>query len=478
MPVIDISDRAGVPALIVEEQMSSVLIEEFDILRDSIAGELHVPGDLSWDAARTPWNLAADQHPAAVVIADSAEDVAETVRFASERGYGIAAQGTGHAAATLAGRLDETILVRMHRLRGVEIDPRARGARAEAGALWMDVTSAAAEHGLAALAGSSPDVGVVGYTLGGGLSWLSRTYGIAANSVTAIEVVTADGELVRADSRREPELFWALRGGGGNFGVVTAIEFTLYPVTEVYAGVMFWPIGRAAEVLQAWRELVPTVPESMTTVGRLLMLPPIPEIPEPLRGRRFVVVEAIHLGDEEEGADLLAPLRALEPEMDTVRTIAAAELSALHMDPEHPVPGAGDGMMLDDVTAETIDALADLATSGAVNALLSVELRQLGGAIARPMPGQGAVGHFEAGFAMFAIGIAPVPEAKRGVESALDQVTAVLEPSRATSGYINFAERPTEIERLYSTDVHRRLREMKRRFDPDGLFRSNHPIEG
>jgi FAD/FMN-containing dehydrogenase len=476
MAAIDIS-RAGAPAPIVEEQMSSVAIQEFDILRESLAGELHVPGDLSWDAARTPWNLAADQHPAAVVIADSAEDVAEIVRFASDRGYGIAAQGTGHAAASLAGRLDGTILVRTHRMRAVEIDPTSRSARAEAGALWMDVTTAAAEHGLAPLAGSSPDVGVVGYTLGGGLSWLSRTYGIAANSVTAIEVVTADGELVRTDSRREPELFWALRGGGGNFGIVTAIEFTLYPVKEVYAGVMFWPIERAAEVLHAWRGLVPGVPESMTTVGRLLMLPPIPDIPKPLRGRKFVVVEAIHLGDEDEGAELLAPLRALEPQMDTVRTIPAAELSAVHMDPEHPVPGAGDGMMLDDVTTEAIDALADLATSGAVDALLSVELRQLGGAIARPMPGQGAVGHFEAGFGMYAVGIAPVPEAKRGVEGALDRIAAVLEPSRARSGYVNFAERPTEIERLYSTDVHRRLREMKRRFDPAGLFRSNHPIE-
>jgi len=476
MAAIDIS-CAGSPAPIVEEQMSSVVIQEFDILRESIAGELHVPGDLSWDAARTPWNLAADQLPAAVVVAYSAEDVAEAVRFASERGYAVAAQGTGHAAGTLADRLEGTILVRMHRMRDVEIDPAMRAARAEAGALWMDVTSAAAEHGLAALAGSSPDVGVVGYTLGGGLSFLGRRYGLAANHVRAIELVTADGHLVRADSRREPDLFWALRGGGGNFGIVTAIEFTLYPVTEVYAGVMFWPIERAAEVLHAWRELVPSVPESMTTVGRLLMLPPIPDIPEPLRGRKFVVVEAIHLGDEDEGAELLAPLRALEPEMDTVRTIPASELSALHMDPEHPVPGAGDGMLLDDVTDEAIDALADLATSGAVDALLSVELRQLGGAIARPMLGQGAVGHFEAGFAMFAIGIAPVPEARRGVEGALDSITAVLEPSRATSGYINFAERPTEIERLYSTDVHRRLREMKRRFDPAGLFMSNHPID-
>ena len=205
-------------------------------------------------------------------------------------------------------------------------------------------------------------------------------------------------------------------------------------------------------------------------VGSMLVVP---------FGRRHVLGVVVGIGERSDVAEekLLAPLRALEPEMDTVRTIPASELSALHMDPEHPVPGAGDGMLLDDVTDEAIDALADLATSGAVDALLSVELRQLGGAIARPMLGQGAVGHFEAGFAMFAIGIAPVPEARRGVEGALDSITAVLEPSRATSGYINFAERPTEIERLYSTDVHRRLREMKRRFDPAGLFMSNHPID-
>jgi FAD/FMN-containing dehydrogenase len=153
--------------------------------------------------------------------------------------------------------------------------------------IWIEVVEAAAEHGLAALAGSSPDVGVVGYTLGGGLSWLVRKYGLAANKVTAVELVTADGRLVRADRDNEPDLFWALRGGGGSFGVVTALEFRLYPLTEVYAGVMFWPVERAAEVLNAWREWTATVPDEMTSVGRILQLPPLPDVPEPLRGRSF-----------------------------------------------------------------------------------------------------------------------------------------------------------------------------------------------
>ena len=457
--------------------MSTILlVEDFAALRDRLDGRLVEPGHASWDEARSAWNLTADQRPAAVVVAGSAEDIAETVRFAADRGYGVTAQGTGHGAAALESRLDDVILIKTHEMRGVEIDPETRTARAQAGALWMDVTVPAHEHGLAALAGSSPDVGVVGYTLGGGLSWLSRTYGVAANSVTAIEVVTADGEIVRTDADNDPALFWALRGGGGSFGVVTAIEFTLYPVSEAYAGVMFWPIERAAEVLHAWHDLVPSLPEAMTTVGRLLMLPPIPEIPEPLRGRKFVVVEAIYLGDEREGAELLAPLRRLAPETDTVATIPAPALSALHMDPEQPVPGAGDGMLLSDLDPGSIDEIAGLGTSGALDALLSVELRQLGGAIGRPTPGQGAVGHFDAAYAMFAVGIAPVPPAKQAVMAAIGMVIAALEQHRSATSYINVHERPTDPAGVYPSTVHRRLAELKRWYDPTDVIRSNHPI--
>ena len=170
----------------------------------------------------------------------TAGDVAATVKFAREHDLRVAPQGTGHGAAAL-GPLTDTILIKTTRMRGVAIDPVARIARAEAGALWMDVTAAAAEHGLAALAGSSPDVGVVGYTLGGGIGWLGRRHGLAANSVTAIEAVTMDGQIVRASADVEPDLFWAMRGGGGNFAIVTAIEFALYPIAEVYAGVLFFP---------------------------------------------------------------------------------------------------------------------------------------------------------------------------------------------------------------------------------------------
>jgi len=176
------------------------------------------------------------------------------VRLARDHGLRVAAQGTGHGAAPL-GSLADTILVKTTAMRRVTINPDTKIARAEAGAIWLDVVEAAARHGQAALAGTAPGGGVVGYTIGGGISWLGRAYGLAANNVEAIEVVTADGRLVRADARTEPDLFWALRGGGGSFGVVTAIELQLFPITEVYAGLLWWPADAASAVLQAWREL-------------------------------------------------------------------------------------------------------------------------------------------------------------------------------------------------------------------------------
>ena len=245
-----------------------------DALRTAIAGQLFVPGEAGYDQARQAWNLAVDQRPAVVVEAGSAADVAQAVRFARAHGIRIAPQGTGHGAGPLEP-LDGAMLLRTTRMRTVRIDPAARTARAEAGATWPDVTIPAAQHGLAALAGSSTTVGVTGYTLGGGLGWLARRYGLAANSVTAAELVTPDGDLVRADADHEPDLFWAVRGGGG-IGVVTALEMRLYPVGELYAGSLFFPIARAAEVLHAWRAWTGTVPDEVTSQGRLVRLPPAP----------------------------------------------------------------------------------------------------------------------------------------------------------------------------------------------------------
>ncbi len=253
-------------------------------LRARVGCPVVAAGDAGWDDARRAWNLAADQHPFAVALVESAEDVAEVVRVAGAHGLRVAPQGTGHGAKTLPA-LAGTILVKTAMLRDVAIDAGARRARIGAGARWGDVIGPAAEQGFVVLHGSSPDVGVVGYTLGGGLGWLARSRGLAADGVAAIELVTAAGGLVRADREHEPDLFWAVRGGGGSFGIVTAIEIELFETPDLYAGALFWPVERAAEVLRAWRDWAATVPDEVTSLGRILHVPPLPTCPRRCAGR-------------------------------------------------------------------------------------------------------------------------------------------------------------------------------------------------
>ena len=457
--------------------MSTLPISPYPIAGplSGLAGHLVLPGDGDYDQARQAWNLAVDQRPAAVILPESAADVAAAVSYAAESGLRIAAQGTGHNAGPL-GSLADTILLRTERMRGIRIDPQSRLARVEAGAVWLDVVHAAARHGLAALAGSSPDVGVAGYTLGGGLSFLGRKYGLAASHVQAIELVTADGRLVRADHEHEPDLFWALRGGGGSFGVVTALEFRLFPLTEAYAGVLWYPIERGSEVLHAWGELTRCgLPDELTTVGRFLRLPPIPEIPAEIRGKEFVIVEAFHLGDPAEADDLLAPLRTLGPVNDTIATVPVPVLSHLHMDPEQPVPGAGDGLMLDRLPGQAIDAVAAAAGAGASFPLLSVELRHLGGELARPRPQNGALASVDAQYILYAVGMTPAPDMVAPVMAQVEAIKEVLAPWAARQMYLNFAESRHSAP-FWTEQAYRRLRMIKAAVDPHDIIRSNHPI--
>ena len=443
----------------------------------ALEGKIFFPADDGFDKGRQAWNLAVDQWPAAVVLPESARDVAAAVRFAAANGLRITAQGTGHNAAPL-GSLDDTVLLKTERMRGVRIDPQRRIARVQAGVVWLEAVRAAARHGLAALAGSSPDVGVTGYTLGGGMSFLGRRYGLAASNVTAIELVTADGRLVRADRDNEPDLFWALRGGGGSLGIVTALEFRLFPVSEVYAGILWYPIERGAEVLHAWRELTQAgPPDDLTTIGRFLQFPPIPEIPAEVRGQSFVVVEAIHLGDPGQADELLAPLRALRPVNDTIATIPVPMLSHLHMDPEQPVPGIGDGLMAGQLPGEAVDALVEAAGARARFPLLSVELRHLGGAFGRPRPENGALSSIEAQYAMFAVGMTPVPELSAPVHAQVGAVKDALAPWAARQMYLNFAENSQWSPSAFWTEqAYRRLRRIKAAVDPGNVIRANHPI--
>jgi FAD/FMN-containing dehydrogenase len=444
-------------------------------LRSGLSGDVFVPGDAGYDRARLAWNLAADQWPAVVVLAASVADVVQAVRFARSQGMRIAPQATGHGAVTLES-LEGVMLLKTSRLRDVQIYPATRTARAQAGAQWQDVTIPAGQLGLAALAGSSPNVGVVGYSLGGGIGWLARRYGLAANSVTAVELVTPDGRLVRADTHHERDLFWAVRGGGGSVGVVTALELTLYPVRELYAGALFFPIERSSEVLHAWRQWTDTVPDEVTSFGRILRFPSVPEVPERVRGGSFAVVEAAYLGDAASGAELIRPLRTLGPELDTFATVPVATLGQLHMDPEQPVPGFSDGALLADAPAAAIDTVVELAGPEVDSPLLMIDLRHLGGALSRDAAGAGAQPRIDANYVVFAGGMTPTPELDEQVHAHVGAVKDALAPWRAGYDYYNFVETPVDARAVLPAASYDRLRQIKAMYDPDQVIVSAHPV--
>lgn len=436
-----------------------------------------LPDHPGYDEARASWNLAVDLRPAGVVLARSAEEVVGAVAFAAERGLRVAPQTTGHLAAPLPD-LADALLVRTL-IGGVEVDAGARRARIGAGAIWKDVIDAVAPHGLAALSGSTHDVGVVGYLLGGGLSWLGRAKGLGANHVLAIEVVTAEGRLVRCDAQTEPELFWALRGGAGNFGVVTAVEIELFEIGELFAGMTIWPAADARAVLEAWTAWCATAPESATTAFRLLRLPPLPEIPEPLRDTPLVVIDGAVLDADPDGArELLAPVLGTgTPMMDTWAMMPPAGLVEIHMDPPQPVPGIGDGILLETLDAAAIDALLAAGRPEEVSPLLMVELRQLGGALRREPEGAGARSTLEGAFQAFCVGVPMTPELGEQIERRVEEVLGALRPWATGTVYVNFAERGGSAASAFPPASYERLRAARTAWDPGERFVASHRIE-
>ena len=441
-------------------------------LGDRLLGDVVLPGDDGWDVARQAWNLDVDQRPVAVVRPCSADDVAATVRHAADGGYRVAFNAGGHNAGPIAWD-DDTILLRAERLRGLSIDPATRRARIEAGVLARDLSDAAGEHGLAYLAGTSPDVGVVGYALGGGIGWMARAHGLACNTIVAAEVVLADGRIVRTDGETEPEVLWALRGGGGNIGAVTALEIELLPLPEIYAGALFWPIERAAEILGAWRAWTETVPECCQSLGRMLQLPDVPFLPDHLRARSFVLVEAAILGSAADGDALVAPLRDLGPEIDTMAVMATRDLSLVNMDPDFPLPYVGEGILLTGLSTGAIERMVEAFTG---SPLLHVEVRHLGGALARRSPDHGVLDAIDEPFLAFTFGLTPDAGVRAAVADAVAVVLRALGPWDSGRRYLNFAETPMDPRSIFPPASFERLRAAKARYDVTGLFRANHSV--
>src|SRR5215210_2869819 len=380
-------------------------------LADALTGAVVLPGDPGWDAARSGFNLLLDQHPAGVAFPADAQDVAAAVTYARRAGLRVAPQATGHNQGPLGG-LEGTLLLNVSALQDVRVDPGAQRVRVGAGVKWDRVAPRLSAHGLAGLHGSSPDVGIAGYSLGGGMGWLARKHGLQTNAVTALELVTADGDLIRADADHHPDLFWALRGGGGNFGVVTAIEFAVHPVDELYAGAMFFPFERSSEVLHTWSALLPELPDELMTWVTLYHFPPIPDVPAFARGRSFAIVMGAYLGEEADGRELLRPLRELGPARDTFAMVP-------------PVAGAR-------------------AT----------------------LPGE---------VAMVALGAVFDEPSDAAVRAALADINAAVRPHHAGE-YPNFVEEEADASAFFAPEVWTRLRDVKRHYDPDDLFAGNHHI--
>ncbi|MGY1722175.1 FAD-binding oxidoreductase [Blastococcus sp. SYSU DS0533] len=446
-------------------------------LRTLCGGAVHLPGDPSYDEARMAWNLAVDQRPAAVCYPGSAAEVAEVVRAVAAAGLRVAPQGTGHNAGPL-GDLSGTVLLRTAGMRQVHVDRARERVTVGAGCLWIDVVGAAAEHGLTVLHGSSPDVGVVGYSLGGGIGWYARSLGLQTNAITAAELVTADGEIRRVDAEHDAALFWALRGGGANAGIVTELEFRAFPFTEAYAGMLVWDVARAEAVLPRWAEWADEAPDEVTTAFRFLRFPDVPELPAPFRGRSLLVVDGAVLADDAAAGRVLAPLRDLAPEIDTFGRVPTSSLIRLHMDPEAPTPGISADALLGPLSAAAIDRLLEVAGAGAADAPPMIELRQLGGALGRPAPGAGVLPQLDGRFALFTGGLAFTPEMSADSERRTTGVVRAMAPWANGRRYLNFSESRVDVRQGYREQDWQRLRAVREQVDPLGVIVANHAVAG
>ncbi|TDC56833.1 FAD-binding oxidoreductase [Actinomadura sp. KC345] len=429
-----------------------------DELRGAVRGRVFTAGDGGFEAARRPWNLAVDQPVRAVVEAADADDVAALVRHARLAGLTVATQPSGHGAS---GDLGEVILLRTTRLDELEIRPDERIARAGAGVTWGRVLEVAGPHGLTGLAGSSPVVTVTGYTLGGGLSWFGRKHGWASAAVRAFDVVDADGSRARVTSETDRDLFWALRGGGGDFAIVTAVEFALHPAPRLHGGRMLWPAEQAPAVLDAYREITEGAPDELTAWYELLNLP---------GAAPLVAIDSAFLGAGAEAEALLRPLDKITGRIsDSRAALPVADLGTITAEPTDPGPGRSRAELLTELTGEVAAALLERP----VDPLLSVQLRHLGGALARPS-GTPA-GHLDEPFALYMFGV-PGEDGGTAVRARQHEIANTLVPYTTGRKPFTLLAPGERAANAFTPGVLDRLRVLKRARDPHGVLRSNFPV--
>jgi FAD/FMN-containing dehydrogenase len=446
--------------------------ETIAALRSQVEGAVVTPQDPDYDTARSAWNLSVTQYPAVVVTAQNAEDVVAAVRFARAHGLEIAVQSTGHGVTLPA---DSCMLIVTSRMNGVVIDAEAQIAHVQGGAQWHHVLGPAQEAGLAPLLGSSPEVGVVGYTLGGGMGWLARKYGMATDSVVYFDVVTADGELIRASANEHSDLFWALRGGGGSFGVITSLGFRVYPETTIYGGNLFYPIEMASAVITRFREWIQSAPEALTSAVTIMNFPPLPVVPEPLRGKSAILVRGCYAGPVEEGEALIQQwIDWQAPFINTFHAMPVTEIAAISNDPRDPMPAFASGGWMTGISDETVETLLHYAVpTDHAYPLVMTEIRHAGGAIARPGADSAAFSHRDAPLVLSLVGASPTPEVKAALSAYVIEMKQALGSAMHSGVYMNFLEGHESRQRTrdaYPSETYRRLIAVKAKYDPENVF--------
>lgn len=446
-----------------------------DGLRAELAGLAHLRGDAGYEVELEGFNSLAPLHPDVVVGAENEGDVQAAVRFAKAAGLTVSVMATGHGSYR---KLDSGVLIRTHRLAAIEIDPEARTFTIGAGARWMDILPRLAEHGLGAVTGSSPSVGAVGLTLGGGIGPLSRTFGWAADRAVSYRVVNADGEVLTVSAGEHAELFRALKGGKVGLGVVTEMTLEALPLAEVYGGGIFFSEEQIETVLRAWLPWAKGLPEAANTSIGILRLPD--EVPAPLGGRtlahlRYAYADLDASSEElvDRGSQLLAPMRELgEALVDGVGLLPSDRVGEIHAEPFGPLPIWERGEYLDDIDEGYIDAILEHAGAGTGAPFSNVETRIFGGATLREPSTPNAIGGRNAAFALLVIGV----EIPGVTDEALNRVGPEL--FDAVAGYAhaeinyNWAGHPTpeNWKRLWSPEVAAELEAVRRRYDPERRF--------
>jgi FAD/FMN-containing dehydrogenase len=441
-------------------------------LRQSGASRVLLPGDPDAAASLGAFDTSIGFTPRAIVAATGIADVVATVAVAAREGVPLVALGTGHG---MLGDVGGGILLATRGFSGVTVDPEEHTARVVGGATWSDVLEVVTPHGLAALCGSAPGVGVISYLLGGGLGPIAREFGYSADHVRAIEVVTPAHGALTVSAKQHPELFWGLRGGKSGLGIVTAVTIDLFPMTDLYGGGIYFAAEAVRDVFQAVAEWAPALPESSTASIAILRLPPAKVLPEPLRGRTVAHVRFASTSEPSTAADQLKVIRSTAtPLADTIGVLPYSAIGTIHGDPATPMPVMSGGATLDTLGTATLDALLDIAGPDRQLPVSAVELRCLGGALARPATHPNAVGGRNAAWNLFA-SASPDPGLDAATRRAhVRSVIDAIRPWRSPVNLINFVGRANDerdVRRAWSADQAERLRRVRALVDPDGVLR-------